>query len=129
LTAKAHAARTLTLNEVGHLRLRSHHGFTLNEQGSASGAIAGTIYVHLNVVSASRITAEVNIYPTGGSLTGHASASYQVKGAYASFLGTMSIARGTGRYAHARAGGLRFAGAIKRIDDAVTVEVSGKLLY
>jgi hypothetical protein len=99
---------------------------TLNEQGSTSGSITGSIYIHLNVES-NRVTAEVNIYPSGGSLSGHASASYHVAGAYASFSGTMSISRGTGRYAHAHATNLRFAGSIRRIDDATAVEVSGKL--
>ena len=61
--ATAHLAGTISLNETGRLHLTSHHGFTLNEQGSASGTISGTIYIHLNVVSTNRVTAEVNIYP------------------------------------------------------------------
>src|SRR5664280_2413379 len=65
-------ARTLSLNDTGRLRLTSHHGFTLNEKGSASGTISGTIYIHLNIVSTNRVTAEVSIYPRGGSLTGYA---------------------------------------------------------
>src|SRR5664280_2827540 len=103
-------ARTLSLNDTGRLRLTSHHGFTLNEKGSASGTISGTIYIHLNVVSTNRVTAEVNIYPSGGSLTGNASASYRPAGAVASFNGTMAIARGTGRYSHAKGSGLSFTG-------------------
>ena len=43
--------------------LTSKHGFTLNERGSASGTVTGTIYVHLTIVSTDRVTAEVNIYP------------------------------------------------------------------
>lgn len=123
----AHAARTLTLNETGRLHLTSHHGFTLNEKGSASGTISGTIYIHLNVVSTNRVTAEVNIYPSGGSLTGRASASYHPSGAVATFAGTMSIARGSGPYAHASGSGLSFTGTIDRSSDAVSVRVSGRL--
>jgi hypothetical protein len=123
----AHAARTFSLSEFGRLHLTSHHGFTLNEQGSASGTIAGTIYIHLHVVSTNHVTAEVNIYPSGGSLTGYASASYRPAGAIASFTGTMSIARGTGRYAHARGAGLSFTGTIQRSNDAVTVRVAGRM--
>jgi hypothetical protein len=126
---QAHAARTLTLNETGRLHLTSHHGFTLNEQGSASGTISGTIYIHLNVVSTNHVTAEVNIYPHGASLTGHASASYRPSGAVATFAGTMSIVRGSGRYGHARGSGLGFTGTIERSNDAVTVHVSGRLSY
>ena len=85
----ARAARTLTLSETGHLHLTSHHGFTLNEQGSTSGTISGTIYIHLNIVSTNRVTAEVNIYPNGGSITGNANASYRPAGGVATFDGTM----------------------------------------
>jgi len=125
--ASAHAASTLSLNETGHLRLTSHRGLTLNEQGTATGTIAGTIYIHLDVTSTNRVTAEVNIYPAGGSLTGSATASYRPAGATATFAGTMTIARGSGRYSHARGSGLSFTGSIERVNDAVTVRVSGRI--
>jgi hypothetical protein len=127
VAATAHAARTFSLSETGHLHLTSHHGFTINEKGSASGTISGTIYIHLNVVSTNRVTAEVNIYPSGGSLTGHASASYHPTGAVASFNGTMNVTRGTGRYSHAHGSGLSFTGTIQRSNDAVTVHVNGRM--
>jgi hypothetical protein len=126
---EATAARTLNLNESGSLHMTSKHGFTLNEQGSASGTIRGTIYIHLNLSSPTRVTAEVNIYPSGGSLTGSGSASYRVVGSYASFSGTLSISRGTGTYAHARASGLSFTGTVQRRGDAVAVRLSGPLSY
>jgi hypothetical protein len=123
----AHIARTISLNESGRLHLTSKHGFTLNETGSASGTIGGTIYLHLNVVAVNRVTAEVNIYPHGGSVTGHANASYHVAGSTASFSGTMSISRGTGSYNGAHASGLRFSGTVARSNDAVTVHLSGEM--
>ncbi|HEX5852321.1 MAG TPA: autotransporter, partial [Solirubrobacteraceae bacterium] len=123
----AHAARTFTLNERGRLHLTSHRGFTLNEKGTATGTIAGSIYIHLHVVSTNRVTAEVSIYPKGGSLTGRASASYHPAGSVASFSGTMSIVGGSGRYAHAHGSGLSFSGTIQRTNDAVTVRVSGRM--
>jgi len=123
----AHAARTFTLNDTGRLHLASKHGFTLNEQGSASGTISGSIYIHLKIVSTNRVTAEVNIYPSGGSITGQASASYHPSGALATFNGTMRIVRGTGKYGRASGSGLSFAGAIKRESDAVTVHVVGRM--
>src|SRR5580704_9839188 len=67
-SVSAREAGTLSLNETGHLHLTSHHGFTLNEQGSTSGTISGTIYLHLNVVSTNRVTAEISIYPSGSSI-------------------------------------------------------------
>jgi cytolysin (calcineurin-like family phosphatase) len=125
--AGARASRLLSLSETAHLHLTSHHSLTLNEQGAASGTISGTIYIHLDVASTNRVTAEVSIYPSGGSLTGYASAAYRPAGAVATFSGTMSIARGTGRYAHARGSGLSFTGTIQRANDAVTVRVNGRI--
>ena len=126
-SATAVAARTLTLNESGRLHLTTHRGLTLNEQGTASGTIKGSIYIHLKVSSTNRVTAEVSIYPKGGSLSGNGSASYGVRGGTASFSGTLAITRGTGSYKHAHATGLRFTGTIQRRTSAVTVHVSGPL--
>ncbi len=125
----AKLSRTLSLSENGRLRLTSKKGFTLNERGSASGTISGSIYIHLHLVSDTKVTAEVNIYPHEGSLTGSGSASYHVVGGQASFSGTLSITRGSGKYAHARASGLRFTGTIQRRDDSVAVQLSGRLSY
>jgi hypothetical protein len=120
-------ASTVSLSDSGHLHLTSHHSFTLNEQGSASGTISGTIYIHLNVVSTNRVTAEVSIYPSGGSITGHATATYRPSGAVATFAGTMTVVRGTGHYAGASGSGLSFTGTVQRQNDAVTVHVSGRM--
>jgi hypothetical protein len=123
----AGSSRTFSLSDSAHLHLTSKHKFTLNEQGYASGTISGPIYIHLTVVSVNHVTAEVNIYPGGGSLTGYASASYHPSGSVATFAGSMYIARGTGRYRHAQGSGLSFSGTIKRENDAVTVHVSGRM--
>ncbi len=125
--ATAHAARTISLNESGNLHLTSHHGFHLNEQGTASGTIRGTIYIHLDVTSTNHVTAEVNIYPSNGSLTGKGTANYRSEGGRATFSGTLSISRGTGSYSGAHASGLSFSGTIQRSNDATTVRVSGPL--
>ena len=127
--ATAHAARTVSLNESGSLHRTSHHGFHLNEQGTASGTIRGAIYIHLDVTSTNRVTAEVNIYPSNGSLTGYSTADYRSRGGQATFSGTLSISRGTGTYAHAHASSLRFSGTIQRSNDATTVRLTGPLSY
>jgi hypothetical protein len=124
----ARSARTISLSETGRLQLTSRHTITLNEAGSVAGTIRGTIYIHLRIANANGgVTAEVNIYPSGGSLTGYGSASYQVEGAEAAFSGKLSITRGTGTYASARASSLRFTGSIARRNDAVAVQLSGPL--
>ena len=73
------------------------------------------------------MTAEVNIYPSGGSLTGSGSADYRVNGGTASFNGTMSIDRGSGSYAGAHGSGLSFSGTIQRLSGSVTVHLSGNM--
>jgi hypothetical protein len=129
LAARAHAARSSYIVEYGHLHLTSSHGLKLNEQGSASGSIRGSIYIHLTVSSHSGVSAEVNIYPSGGSLTGYGSAGYHVNGGYAEFAGTLQIARGTGSFSHAHAHNLRFSGSIRRRDDSVNVKLTGTLYH
>jgi hypothetical protein len=125
---RATAARTVSLDETGHLHLTSKHNFTLNEEGSASGTATGRIYVHLTVTSSSRVSAEVNIYPHGGSISGRGSGSFHRSGATASFSGSMSIAGGTGSYAHIHGSGLSFSGTIEESNgDAITVHVSGQV--
>jgi hypothetical protein len=121
----AGAARSFSLNETGRLHLTSKHGFTLNEQGAASGTVKGTIYVHLTIVSSSHVTAQVDIYPSGGSITGYGSASYHRGSSSAAFDGSMSISDGSGSYDHAHGSGLSFSGTIQRSNDAITVHVSG----
>ncbi|HSZ05529.1 MAG TPA: hypothetical protein VK778_10065 [Solirubrobacteraceae bacterium] len=127
----AHVSRTISLSETAHLHRTSGRGITidqpLNEMGSASGTIRGAIYIHLKLPAVNRVTAEVNIYPSGGSITGYATARYSVDGGTASFSGTMSIARGTGSYDHASGSGLSFSGTIQRSNDAVSVHLSGRL--
>lgn len=125
--ATAREAGTLSLSDTGRLHRTSHHGFTLNEEGSASGTVSGKIYIHLNIVSTNRVTAEVSIYPSGSSLTGYATADYRPSGAVASFSGTITIERGTGRYSGAHGSGLSFSGTVQRSNDAVTVRVSGRM--
>jgi len=124
----ASASRAAFLNETGHLQLTNKHGFTLNEKGTASGTAGGVIYAHLTLVSSSRVTAEVNIYPKGGSISGDGSGSYHRSGATAVFSGSMSISHGTGSYRHIRGSGLSFSGTIQESNkDAITVHVSGKV--
>lgn len=125
----AHAARTISLNETGRLHLVSKHGFTLNEIGTASGSIKGKISVRLQIVSTSRVSAEVTMSPRGGLLSGTGTASYHKGETEASFAGGLSIARRAGTYAHAQGSGLRFSGTIARSNDAITVHVSGRLSY
>jgi hypothetical protein len=122
----AHAARTVSLNDTGNLHKTSKHGFNLYESGSASGSLSGSISVHLDVVSTNHVTAELTVYPKGGSITGKASGAYRTNGGTASFSGTLSITHGSGSYSGAHGSGIAFSGTIQRSNDAMTVHVNGK---
>ncbi len=121
----ASAASTIALRESGRLHLLSKHGFTLYEQGPAAGTVSGTIYVRLQIVSTSHVTAEVSISPRGGTISGTASASYHRGHSSASFAGFLSITRGTGNYSHAHGSHLSFTGTIQRSNDAIDTSVVG----
>jgi hypothetical protein len=121
----ATAARTISLNDTGHLSETSHKNFYLNYSGKASGSVPGTLYLHLHVVSTNRFTAEVSVYPHGSSISCSASGSYRNAGATATFSGTLSVGRGTGSYSGAHGSGISFSGTTQRANGATTVHVSG----
>lgn len=125
----AHAARTLNLKESAALRLDNKHGVLLKEHGTAKGTLGGKLYLQLKVTSTRSVSATVQVYPSGGSISGAATASYHVSGAYAHFSGHLNITKGSGRYSKARGKGLSFSGTIKRGVDSINVYVSGRLSY
>jgi hypothetical protein len=124
---QARSAGTVSLHETGNLRLTSKKGFTLNEQGSATGTFSGTIHVRLTIVSSDRVKAEVSISRSGGSISGEATASYRKHGGSASFSGSLSVSGGTGSYSHAHGSGLSFGGTIQNSNDAIAVHLSGPI--
>jgi hypothetical protein len=126
----AKAARSLNLDDSASLHLQNKHGIELKEGGTAKGTLGGPLYLQLKVTSTRSVTAQVQVYPSGGgSVSGSAKASYHVSGATATFSGTMAITKGSGKYSKAKASALSFSGTIKRSNDAVTVRVSGKMSY
>jgi hypothetical protein len=125
----ARAARTITLNDSASLHLQNKKGLELKEAGNAKGSLPGTLYLQLDVTSTRSVTAKVQVYPKGGSISGNAKASYSVAGSTAKFSGTLAITKGTGTYSKAKASALSFSGTIQRSNDAVTVHVSGKMSY
>ncbi|HXC44959.1 MAG TPA: hypothetical protein VNU24_00020 [Solirubrobacteraceae bacterium] len=126
---QATAARTLDLNDSASLHLENKHGLVLKEGGKAKGSLSGPLYLQLDVQSTRSVTAQVQVYPKGGSVSGDAKASYHVTGSTASFSGTMTVTKGSGTYSKAKASALSFSGTIQRSNDAVTVHVSGNMSY
>jgi len=126
----AKTARTLSLSDSANLRLENHKGIELKEGGSANGNIPGKIYIQLRLANSHSVTAKIQVYPSGGSISASASASYRVvTSSSASFVGTLNITGGSGRYAKAKGSGLSFSGTVHRPSDSVSVHVSGKMSY
>lgn len=123
----ARAARTLNVTDEAHLHLTGASGEQLEEEGPTIGALPGK--VRARFIVGSSVTGSFTFYPRGGgSITGHGSARLHSTGTYASFGGSLSVSRGTGRYAHAH-GSSGFYGAVNRHTDALTIQTTGQLSY
>jgi hypothetical protein len=123
----ARVARTLNVTDVARLHLVHSSGELLVEEGPATGALAGTVHVRVQVSES--VTGSFTIYARGGgSITGYGSARLHSTGTYASFGGSLSVSHGTGRYAHAHGNGGLY-GVVDRRTDAMTVQTTGRLSY
>lgn len=123
----AHSARTLNVADEAHLRPSGNEGETLNESGTVTGALPGSLRVHLTI--GATVSATFTIYPRGGgSISGRGSARLHSTGTYASFGGTMYVTHGTGGYAHAHGHGGLY-GTVNRRTDALVVQTTGRLSY
>ncbi|HEX5309418.1 MAG TPA: hypothetical protein VFW38_10110 [Solirubrobacteraceae bacterium] len=126
----AKTARTLNLNDSASLKLNNHKGVELKESGTAHGNLPGSIFIQLRLASARSVTAKIQVYPSGGSVSASASATYRVvTSSSASFSGRLNITGGSGRYSKAKGSGLSFTGTVHRPSDSVSVHVSGKMSY
>lgn len=122
------AAKSVNINDTGHLHLVSGKGFKLYESGNATGTLPAAVTLHILVTSTNKVSAEVKISPKGGSMNGKGSGAFSVNGKTASFSGTLDVSGGSGTYSKAK-GNLKFSGTIERQNDEVIVHVNGKLSY
>jgi hypothetical protein len=120
-------ARALNIDDTAHLHLLNASGSVLSEEGPVSGTLPGRARVRL--VVGTRVLASFTIKPRGGgSIIGSGSATLHSSSRYSSFGGSLSVVRGTGRYAHAHGSG-KLYGVIDRRTDEVTVQTIGTLAY
>jgi hypothetical protein len=122
------AARALSVNETAQLHLVSHHRGILNEEGKSAGTPGGLLRVSLKI-SYTEATITFTQSPSGGTLSGEGKASFYARGSIAHFTGSVSITRGTGRYAHASAKSLHIQGTFQRSNYALSLKVNGKMYY
>ena len=127
--ALARAARTVSVNDTGHLQRTHASGDIIDEAGNISGTLPGTATVRLDV-GPETVTATFTIKPHGGgSIVGTGRAKIGSDGRYTSFGGTLSVTGGTGRFAHAHGAG-KLYGVIERRSDQLTVQTrEGTLDY
>jgi hypothetical protein len=129
LQARARSARTLNVTDTAHVHLVSEtESGELVEEGEAKGALPGTVKVQFSI--AATIDATFTIRTPYGSLSGRGSGAIHGTGEKASFGGSMSVTRGTGRYAHAHGHG-GFYGTIDRENThyPAVVQTTGTLVY
>jgi hypothetical protein len=127
-SADGHAASALSVSDSAKLRLVSADGNTLYERGKASGTLPGTVEVALTL-GAHTASSSFTIRTQGGTITGRGSGKLKLgKGGYDSFGGAVSVQRGTGRFRHAAGKGGLY-GSIYRVNDAMSVQVTGTLRY
>ncbi len=112
--------------DTAHLRYIRESGSELLEEGQATGGLAGHVQVRLNI--GATVYGTFTIATRYGSISGAGSGRLHGTGVNASFGGSMTVTRGTGRYAHAHGHG-GFYGVINRRTYAATVQTTGTLIY
>jgi hypothetical protein len=126
LPTPAHTARALNTTDTARLHYLPSHGSSLLEEGPATGALPGTVKLHMTVGATVKGTFTINTH--NGSIVGEASGTLHGTGPYTSFAGSMTVNHGTGRYAHAHGHG-GFYGVLNRNTYAMTVQTTGSLSY
>jgi hypothetical protein len=126
--AGSHAARSQSVADRARLQLVSANGNTLVERGRASGTLPGTVEVSLTLGDRTA-SSTFTIHTQGGTISGRGKGKLKPgNGGYDSFGGWVVVVRGTGRFrgVHGKGG---LYGSIYRVDDAMSVQVTGELRY
>ncbi|HTA05021.1 MAG TPA: hypothetical protein VK774_01535, partial [Solirubrobacteraceae bacterium] len=110
----AHAARTLSVKDEGHLKLVHSSGSLLIDEGPASGTLPGRTRVQFVYKGEPTVSATITVFGHAGSVTAHGNGRLSSPTSVSpSFSGTLTITGGSGRYAGARGAG-RLYGVFNR---------------
>jgi hypothetical protein len=120
------AARSLNVTATAHLHLVRAEGSQLFEEGSVSGALAGSMRARLDTGMV--FTGSFATHLKGGSINGHGRATPHGSGRYQSFSGSLVVTGGSGRYTHV-SGHAGLYGVFDRRSDSVIVQTTGRLSY
>lgn len=123
---KATAARSLTVKETAQLYQVGRHGAQHEEQGQGAGTFPYPLTVTYTA-GFTQATVSFVVHGKGGAMYGQGTPSYHVEGATAYFNGSLSVTRGTGRYAHASATRLLLRGTLNRHNFALSIKVTGQM--
>jgi hypothetical protein len=127
LAAQAHATAAANVKDEGHLHLVRSSGSTLYDEGYAHGSLPGPVKVSFFYDGEPMVSAHITIDTRGGAIEAHGVARLSSPSSSApSFKGTLTIASGSGRYAHAHGNG-SFFGVFYRRSYALTVQTEGTL--
>jgi hypothetical protein len=125
---RAHAARTIRVDETARLHLVKKSGPILKERGSATGTLPGPVSARFDTSNIAIVTGTVTFHTAGGSVTVSVIGYPQSLGTVAKFAGSIRVLRGTGRFAHPSGSG-SFTGKVNRSTWAVRVHGKAKLTY
>jgi hypothetical protein len=122
----AHPAGTLRGTDTARLRYLRSSGSVLVEEGPVSGGVTGHMHATLDV--GATFTGSFTFFLKGGTIVGRGTAVPHGSGRIESFSGTMTVTRGTGRYAHIRGHGGMY-GTFDRTNYNVVIQTTGTFHY
>ena len=126
----ARAAGSVSVSDESRLHLVRASGSVLSDEGTARGALPGTVRVRFTYDGNPTVSAQITIYARAGTILAHGSGRLSSPTSPSpSFKGALTITGGSGRYAHARGSGEMFGVFYRTRNYAITVQTKGALHY